>query len=247
MEAPNHYELLCVAPEATAEQIRIAYRRLIRVYHPDVASEAGEAMTLRLNDAQRVLLDDTLRAQYDRTIRAPGAAQHRTGRMPDSQPRAPRPNTEWRPTPSPTESPRRQASVAWSPAGYAVWMSVMVLSVTTILIATGVVFALCYTGPFTLFSPRIVPPIVVGIAWLVAGITRPSKLLIALMVIGAGLWPLAAAGVEPFTMLLELSSPVLPGLTIIAIAVVVFRTAAPRASLLSRARPTRAHSAAFGR
>ena len=80
MEPPSHYELLCVTPEATAEEIRTSYRRLIRMYHPDAAGAAGAAMTLRLNEAQRVLLDPTLRRQLDERMRArlQPAGAHRT-------------------------------------------------------------------------------------------------------------------------------------------------------------------------
>lgn len=247
MEAPNHYELLCVAPGATAEDIRIAYRRLIRIYHPDVANAAGAAMTLRLNDAQRELLDPSLRAQYDRVLQAQSrhAQQTRPSRMPDANYRAPRQNTDWQPPP-PQAAPAA-SSVPWNPARYGAWMTVMIAAMTTVLIATGVVFAICYSGPLTIFTPRLLPPIVIAIAWLVGGLNKPPKLLIALMVIGASLWPLAAAGVEPFNLLNELPAAVLPCLTITAVAIVVFRIAAPRASTQSRVRRARRHSPAFAR
>ena len=31
----NHYELLGLAPTATADEIRAAYRTLVQIFHPD--------------------------------------------------------------------------------------------------------------------------------------------------------------------------------------------------------------------
>lgn len=248
MEAPNHYELLCVTPEATAEDIRAAYRRLIRVYHPDVASPAGAAMTLRLNEAQRELLDPERRARYDGALRrgTPQRAPQRSERMPEP---AFRPEQTFRPERPGTgqrndaRSARRPAA-SWNPALYGLWLGTMVASIVVAIAVTAIVFVYCYTGPMTLLTPRIVPPIVVGIAWLVGGFRRPSKLLIALLVIGAALWPLTAANVGPFTLLDSLPAAILPALTIMACAVVALRTSAPRVGELSRGRPTRRASAA---
>jgi molecular chaperone DnaJ len=67
----THYELLGVQPTATAEQIRDAYRRQARIWHPD-RSETGSADKMaRLNDAYRVLSDPGRRAIYDRDLNGP--------------------------------------------------------------------------------------------------------------------------------------------------------------------------------
>src|SRR4051794_13711137 len=71
-EADDAYAILGIAPEATAEQVRAAYRRLARKYHPDVTSEAeaGGRMAA-INRAYAVLADPARRAQYDRARRPP--------------------------------------------------------------------------------------------------------------------------------------------------------------------------------
>ena len=62
----DHYKILQVDPEAEAEVVQAAYRRLARKYHPDVASgaEAAERMAT-INRAWDVLRDEGRRAAYD--------------------------------------------------------------------------------------------------------------------------------------------------------------------------------------
>ena len=62
----NHYDTLGVAPDATADEIRKAYRRLARKYHPDVSKEADAQTRMRENnEADEVLGDPARRAEYD--------------------------------------------------------------------------------------------------------------------------------------------------------------------------------------
>jgi len=63
------YDILGVAEDATAEQIRAAYRKQARSAHPDMGGSA-HAMRL-LNKAFRVLKDPELRTKYDRTLHEP--------------------------------------------------------------------------------------------------------------------------------------------------------------------------------
>lgn len=49
--------VLGLAPTATLDDARAAYRRLVRTHHPDVAGEAGARRTARVIDAWRVLRD----------------------------------------------------------------------------------------------------------------------------------------------------------------------------------------------
>lgn len=63
----DYYQILEVSRNATKEEIRAAYRRLARRYHPDVSKEPdAEARFKEINEAYRVLNDDELRARYDR-------------------------------------------------------------------------------------------------------------------------------------------------------------------------------------
>ncbi|HEX6612247.1 MAG TPA: DnaJ domain-containing protein, partial [Rhodanobacteraceae bacterium] len=41
MEFKDYYETLGVKPDANEAQIKAAYRKLARKYHPDVSKEAG--------------------------------------------------------------------------------------------------------------------------------------------------------------------------------------------------------------
>src|SRR5512143_4125523 len=63
----DYYEVLGVAKGAGADDIKKAYRKLARQYHPDVnKSHDAEAKFKELNEAYEVLSDDNKRAAYDR-------------------------------------------------------------------------------------------------------------------------------------------------------------------------------------
>jgi curved DNA-binding protein len=63
----DYYEALEVPRDATADDIRRAYRRLARKYHPDINKEPGaEDRFKQISEAYEVLRDDEKRAQYDR-------------------------------------------------------------------------------------------------------------------------------------------------------------------------------------
>ena len=64
----NYYDLLEVSPDATLDELRSAYRRQIRRWHPDHAGVAGEERTKALNAAKRVLFDASRRAAYDQGL-----------------------------------------------------------------------------------------------------------------------------------------------------------------------------------
>jgi hypothetical protein len=242
MDTPTHYELLCVTPDATADEIRNAYRRLIRLYHPDVVGAAGEAMTLRLNDAQHDLLDPAARARYDRGFATAGSSRRSSAPSPapawrqqSSRYPSPRVRDDWRPRP---DAPRRPPT-AGDVLLHRLWMGVAVASIATIIAVTAIVFAWSYAGPLTLTTARVIPPLVVAVAWLVGGLSRPSMLFVALLVIGAALWPLSLFGVPPFSWLADaVPSAMLAALSLIAIAVLALRVSAPLATRLSRVRPS---------
>lgn len=67
----THYETLAVATTATDTEIKAAYRRLSRMYHPDLAGAGGEVMMGRVNEAYDALKNSELRAEYDRSLVAP--------------------------------------------------------------------------------------------------------------------------------------------------------------------------------
>ncbi len=63
----DYYEILGVPRTASAEEIKKAFRRLARLYHPDVAKNkvAGEAKFKEVNEAYEVLGDAEKRQKYD--------------------------------------------------------------------------------------------------------------------------------------------------------------------------------------
>lgn len=67
----NYYEILEVDPSASIEEIKKAYRRLARKYHPDLnpGDQKAEEKFKDLGEAYEVLADPEKRAQYDRFAR----------------------------------------------------------------------------------------------------------------------------------------------------------------------------------
>lgn len=67
MQYKDYYHLLGLAREASADDIKKAYRRLARKYHPDVSKESdAEARFKEIGEAYEVLKDPEKRAAYDR-------------------------------------------------------------------------------------------------------------------------------------------------------------------------------------
>lgn len=66
MEYKDYYAILGVARDAKADEIRKAYRKLARKYHPDVSKEVdAEARMKEVNEANAVLSDPEKRVAYD--------------------------------------------------------------------------------------------------------------------------------------------------------------------------------------
>lgn len=75
MEFKDYYATLGVKPETPIDEIKRAYRKLARQYHPDVSKEPdAENRFKEINEAWQVLQDEQKRAQYDQ-IRTGGWQQ----------------------------------------------------------------------------------------------------------------------------------------------------------------------------
>lgn len=70
-ESKDYYSILGVSKDATADDLKKAYRKLAKQYHPDAQhtdedKKNAEAKFKEINEAYSVLSDDSKRAQYDR-------------------------------------------------------------------------------------------------------------------------------------------------------------------------------------
>ncbi len=66
MEYKDYYKILGVSRDAKPDEIKAAYRKLARKYHPDVSKEPdAETRFKEVNEANEVLKDPEKRAQYD--------------------------------------------------------------------------------------------------------------------------------------------------------------------------------------
>ena len=70
MDYKDYYAVMGVSPDADAKEIKTAYRRLARKYHPDISKEANaEAKFKELGEAYEVLKDPEKRKTYDQYAR----------------------------------------------------------------------------------------------------------------------------------------------------------------------------------
>lgn len=117
----DHYDVLGVAPTASAAEIRQAYRRLARRYHPDVGPGGDARRFEELSDAYEVLHDAVRRARYDESLTAGPAVDGAAARRPDvSVPRRRRdvPRFLDDPPPAVAPAPARVRVIVWrAPAG----------------------------------------------------------------------------------------------------------------------------------
>ncbi len=75
MADKNYYEILGVDRKATDDEIKSAYRKLVKQYHPDLhPNDANAAAKFKeVNEAHEVLSDAQKRAAYDYELDHPGA------------------------------------------------------------------------------------------------------------------------------------------------------------------------------
>jgi molecular chaperone DnaJ len=71
MSESNHYDTLDVSPEATSAEIKQAYRRLAKRFHPDSQPETTDPeKIIQINAAYEVLSDPNRRRSYDYQLRS---------------------------------------------------------------------------------------------------------------------------------------------------------------------------------
>ncbi|NBS87662.1 MAG: J domain-containing protein, partial [Verrucomicrobia bacterium] len=85
MDFQDYYGVLGVSKTATAEEIRSAFRKKAREYHPDVAKDKvkGAEKFKEVNEAYEVSSDPAKRAKYDQVGReVPGGGYGWAGGVP---------------------------------------------------------------------------------------------------------------------------------------------------------------------
>ena len=66
----SYYEILNISPFASKNEIKSQYKKLVKMYHPDVNNSIeAEEKFKEINKAAQILLDDKKRKEYD-TLRA---------------------------------------------------------------------------------------------------------------------------------------------------------------------------------
>jgi hypothetical protein len=127
----DYYATLHVAPDATEEDIRLAFRRLARLYHPDVAGTGSLSEMQRLNVAYQTLSHPERRRQYDLSRGyVPAARAEAANHTATSRPPSPSAQTH-----APTE---RRASVTRRPGPF---RHVATLATPDVMPVTSVTFA----------------------------------------------------------------------------------------------------------
>jgi curved DNA-binding protein CbpA len=114
----NYYDMLSVAPDASVDEIKKAFRREIARYHPDKVQHLGKefqemaaGMAADLTEAYRILMDPALRTKYDQDLRGGGASKAAPARTAD--PRSP--SSYDRPHDPAASSPKSGTSEAATP------------------------------------------------------------------------------------------------------------------------------------
>jgi DnaJ-class molecular chaperone len=71
LECKNFYEQLGIDSTASSEEVKCAFRRLAKEYHPDTASrpDVGSEQYQKIRTAYEVLIDPDLRKNYNKSLR----------------------------------------------------------------------------------------------------------------------------------------------------------------------------------
>jgi hypothetical protein len=99
----THYEVLGLECDASSNDVRRAYRSMMRKLHPDVAGEAGQDAAGLVNHAYTVLNDPSAKRLYDSTLPSGKPAPEPVHAEPErnaraGHQRAPQPTTTARPS-----------------------------------------------------------------------------------------------------------------------------------------------------
>jgi hypothetical protein len=114
----DYYAILGITPNATPEEVRIAFRNMARMYHPDRNSAPdAEERFKDINDAYERLADPQKRQAYDELLNVSAGSE--TATTPPSPPSTEAPYPTVTPPPAPTPPPQGYTTAhATSDAGH---------------------------------------------------------------------------------------------------------------------------------
>ncbi|MFB3922007.1 MAG: DnaJ domain-containing protein [Terriglobia bacterium] len=69
-ERRTHYEVLGVSRQAAADEIKTAFRKLAKIYHPDITPGLDGTRFRQICEAYRILSNPSHRRAYDRELHA---------------------------------------------------------------------------------------------------------------------------------------------------------------------------------
>jgi molecular chaperone DnaJ len=86
MTSDNHYQILEISQTATQQEIKQAYRRLVKQFHPDIRRETSDReKIISLNAAYEILGDPQRRHRYDRQLSGGNNTSRRQQRAAQAQ------------------------------------------------------------------------------------------------------------------------------------------------------------------
>ncbi|HEY9753337.1 MAG TPA: DnaJ domain-containing protein, partial [Coleofasciculaceae cyanobacterium] len=89
MSQSNHYQTLEISPTASQHEVKLAYRRLVKLFHPDSnQATASHDKIATINAAYEILGDPQRRQSYDQQMRY--ARRHGSSNGPSSGQTSPR-------------------------------------------------------------------------------------------------------------------------------------------------------------
>lgn len=88
MKGPNYYEVLNINRNASADEIRNAFLRLSKKFHPDkigqLSNKSATDKYVKINEAYQVLRNHSSRIAYDFNL-SEAIRLHKTGKPPKVQ------------------------------------------------------------------------------------------------------------------------------------------------------------------
>ncbi len=138
----DYYAILGITPSATPEEVRIAFRNMARIYHPDRnAAPDAEERFKDINDAYERLADPQKRQAYDELLNISAGTEAAATPPPPSAAQTPPPTVTPPPMATPPQeyAPADAASVAGHSSIYPpTWAILLIMLGAVIIVGVGV-------------------------------------------------------------------------------------------------------------